>query len=182
MAWVTPTNVATGDVLTASKWNQDVVANTIALRGDWAQSRSSSNYTLNNTSWTDVDTGLDLTLAAAAGDVIEVGLSALAGSDAVDGYLDAVTVVSGTATNSFATGGTLPSGSHQGVMAWRGSSNTTASLGGSVWYKLVSGDVSSSAVVLRLRYRTSTATNKILFGSTVTPLVFTARNHGPVEA
>lgn len=27
MAWVTPTDVATGDVLTAAKWNQDVVAN-----------------------------------------------------------------------------------------------------------------------------------------------------------
>lgn len=31
MAWVTPTNVATGDVLTASKWNQDVKENTSAL-------------------------------------------------------------------------------------------------------------------------------------------------------
>jgi hypothetical protein len=28
MAWVTPTNVATGDVLTASNWNQSVVENT----------------------------------------------------------------------------------------------------------------------------------------------------------
>ena len=32
MAWVTPSNVATGDVLTASTWNQDVVENTTALR------------------------------------------------------------------------------------------------------------------------------------------------------
>ena len=32
MAWVTPSNVATGDVLTASTWNQDVVANTNDLR------------------------------------------------------------------------------------------------------------------------------------------------------
>jgi len=31
MAWVTPTTVATGDVLTASKWNQDVQANGAAL-------------------------------------------------------------------------------------------------------------------------------------------------------
>ena len=31
MAWVTPTNVATGDVLTASTWNQDVVANAAEL-------------------------------------------------------------------------------------------------------------------------------------------------------
>ena len=34
MAWVTPTNVATGDVLTAATWNQAVVENTktLALR------------------------------------------------------------------------------------------------------------------------------------------------------
>jgi hypothetical protein len=31
MPWVSPTNVATGDVLTASKWNQDVVENTASL-------------------------------------------------------------------------------------------------------------------------------------------------------
>jgi hypothetical protein len=31
MAWVTPTNVATGDVLTAATWNQDVVANAAAV-------------------------------------------------------------------------------------------------------------------------------------------------------
>lgn len=31
MAWVSPTNVATGDVLTASTWNQAVVANTLSL-------------------------------------------------------------------------------------------------------------------------------------------------------
>lgn len=31
MAWVSPTNVATGDVLTASTWNQDVVANATEL-------------------------------------------------------------------------------------------------------------------------------------------------------
>ena len=31
MAWTTPTNVATGDVLTASRYNAEVVANTLAL-------------------------------------------------------------------------------------------------------------------------------------------------------
>lgn len=35
MAWVTPTNVSTGDVLTAAKWNQDVVENWNALGGAW---------------------------------------------------------------------------------------------------------------------------------------------------
>jgi hypothetical protein len=31
MAWINPTTVATGDVLTAAKWNQDVVENTIVM-------------------------------------------------------------------------------------------------------------------------------------------------------
>ena len=31
MAWVTPTNVATGDVLTAATWNQAVVANAVEV-------------------------------------------------------------------------------------------------------------------------------------------------------
>lgn len=46
MPWVSPTNVATGDVLTASKWNQDVVANSIALpRGIIGYDSRTSNQT-----------------------------------------------------------------------------------------------------------------------------------------
>jgi hypothetical protein len=48
MAWVTPSNVATGDVLTASKWNQDVVENWNALGGAWTA------YT---PTWTNVSVG-----------------------------------------------------------------------------------------------------------------------------
>ena len=32
MAWVTPSNKSTGTVVAAADWNQDVVANPIALR------------------------------------------------------------------------------------------------------------------------------------------------------
>ena len=35
MAWINPTTVATGDVLTAAKWNQDVVENWQAVGGAW---------------------------------------------------------------------------------------------------------------------------------------------------
>lgn len=52
MAWVTPSNVATGDVLTASKWNQDVVENTSVLytsiRQYGYQTRT-TNYAINQT-------------------------------------------------------------------------------------------------------------------------------------
>ena len=49
MAWVTPSNVATGDVLTASKWNQDVVENWNAIGGEWtAYTPTFTNLTLGN--------------------------------------------------------------------------------------------------------------------------------------
>ena len=49
MAWVEPTEVTTGDVLTAAKWNQDVVANMVALGGAWESfSASWSNLTVGN--------------------------------------------------------------------------------------------------------------------------------------
>lgn len=47
MAWVTPTNVATGDVLTAATWNQAVVANAEAIGGAWtAYTPTWTNVTL----------------------------------------------------------------------------------------------------------------------------------------
>jgi hypothetical protein len=51
MAWVDPATVATGDVLTASKWNQDVVENTNQLYASrrLATSTQGSNQTLNQT-------------------------------------------------------------------------------------------------------------------------------------
>lgn len=49
MAWVTPSNVATGDVLTASKWNQDVVENWNALGDAWtAYTPTWTNLTVGN--------------------------------------------------------------------------------------------------------------------------------------
>jgi len=184
MAWTTPkTDFAPGDVLTAAQMN-NIGGDLTALRGDWGQTRrESGNFTLNNTSWQNLDTGLDITLAAATNDIIEVAISALTGSEAVDVFFDCVTVVSGTATTSFATGGaaaSIPAG-HQGIQCWRGNDGVLASLGGCMWLKLTSGDIASSTVTLRLRYRTGTATNKNVYAVTNNPFVFTARNHGPVE-
>lgn len=63
MAWVNPSTVATGDVLTASTWNQDVVANTIALpRGIMGYASATANQS-GITTATDV-TGLSVTFTA----------------------------------------------------------------------------------------------------------------------
>lgn len=180
MAWTTVPTFTSGQILTAAQMN-GLGTDLNELRGDWAQARrTSGDFTLNNTSWANLDTGLDLTLAADAGDVIQVGISALVANEATALYLDVVTIVSSTVTNSFATGGAV-NASGQGIMAWRGSASVEQAVGGPFWYKAVSGDISGGNVTLRLRFRTNTAVNKTLYAQTNLPLVFTAQNHGPVE-
>lgn len=133
--------------------------------------RTSGDLTLNSTSWADVDTGLDLDLLAEAGDVIKAGVSALMGSEAVEARLDVATIVSAAVVNTF--GGTA------GVPGWVGPSGALTPIGGSVMYELVSGDIDTGVVTLRLRYQTSTATNKTLEAGTDYPLMWWVRNLGP---
>jgi hypothetical protein len=181
MAFVTPTNVTVGSVLTASKYNQEVVENVKAIRGDYAEAkRTAGSYVLNGTSWADLDTGLDLVLAAAIDDVVEYSLTGLSQNEASDALLDVVTVVAGSPVTSFATRGAVRN-TGQGVLAWRLNTGAATSFGGSAFYKLASGDISGGTVTLRLRRRTLTASNKTLFGTDDIPLLAAARNHGPVE-
>jgi hypothetical protein len=64
MAWVNPATVATGDVLTASKWNQDVVANTTSLpRGVMGYATRSTNLSVTTS---EADVGLSVTFTAEA--------------------------------------------------------------------------------------------------------------------
>jgi len=66
MAWVTPSNVATGDVLTAATWNQDVVENTKRLpRGVVGVAKASSVDQTGITTIADV-TGCSVTFTAEA--------------------------------------------------------------------------------------------------------------------
>ena len=184
MAWTTTSNVSAGSVLTATAFNNQVLGNLNELRGDWAQFHlTTGNLTLNSTSWANLSTATDLTLAAEAGDVVEVGISALVDANGPTGpdlYLDAVTLVSTTVTNSFASNGAVDA-SGQGILGWRANPNVLASLGCPFFYKLVSGDVSGGNVTIRFRYRTSAAANRTMFATSGIRAVFTARNHGQVE-
>ncbi len=66
MAWVNPTNVSTGDVLTAATWNQDVVENTTRLpRGVVGVAKASSVDQTGITTIADV-TGCSVTFTAEA--------------------------------------------------------------------------------------------------------------------
>lgn len=138
--------------------------------------RSSGDLTLNNTAWTNVDTGIDIVLTAVAGDVIEVAGSFAWDAGSPNVCLDVATIVSGSPVNYVgATGG----GSDLGIAGWIGIAAVSYASGASVMYTLVSGDISAGTVTLRLRYRTTSAANRILRSSTTIPLHWSAKNLGP---
>ena len=183
MAWNTfPAGLFTaGAILTAAQMNTYMRDNLTQLRGDFMRfDLTTGSLTLNSTAWANVSTATDLTLAASAGDVVQVSLSTLLGNEAVDLFLDAVTLVGAVVTNSFATAGAVDA-SGQGIMGWRGTGTVFTSVGGSLFYKLVAGDVSGGNVVIRLRYRGGSASNKTMFATSSVRTTFSARNHGPVE-
>lgn len=137
-------------------------------------SYTAGNITLASTSAVNVQTGLDLTLPAVAGDRIEYSLSGIWNTEAVDGHLDVMTV---TGSNYFV--GAAVSNTQNGHAGWFGWASQAQAISGSAWYTVVSGDISGGNVVLRLRYAGSTSGNKIILANTGSILRAAAVNHGP---
>ena len=180
MAWTTVPTFVSGNILTAAQMN-GLGSDLNELRGDFAISRyTTGNITMNNTAWTNLSGPADLVLACDVDDVIEVQASCIVSNENVEVYFDAVTVVSGSPVNSVGTG-TAPTASSRGVVGWQGWPNQYSNLTGGSYYKLVSGDISAGTVTLRLRFRTASAVNKVIFGNASYPMNFMARNHGPIE-
>lgn len=122
-------------------------------------------------------TGLsDLTVAAASGDTIMVGLSArCANTTAAAMKFDVCTVVSAAAVNflSNATG----TGATNGVSAWLIASGESNVASGTIPYVVQSGDISGGNVTLRLTCFVSA--NRVLSATTATnPLMWFAYNMG----
>lgn len=108
-----------------------------------------TNITLSSTSYTAVDTGMDLTLAASAGDVLQaLHIYRVANTTAAYLLFDAATWVSGAAVNYFGTG---PSAN--GVSAWIALSGEDTARASGVFYTVQSGDIVSGNVTVRLLYR-----------------------------
>lgn len=140
--------------------------------------RTAGNVTINSTSWMDVDTATDLTLAAAAGDWVEVGVSSRWGTEAQTGVLDVVSWVGGAAANSWAEDGAVDA-SGVGVTGWIGFASVLTPVHGSVIKQLVVGDTDGGNVVLRLRARITAAGSKVLAASSGSgKLIFWARRWG----
>lgn len=124
---------------------------------DFAQAqRTSGDLTLSSTTFTNVDTALDLTMTAATGDIIEAELFARC-TGASNPYVvfDFHTVVAGSPVNSITSGTTAGTGltsSHPGfgrAKVLPGPEGTY--FAGKKRYALQAGDISSGTVTLRLR-------------------------------
>jgi hypothetical protein len=148
---------------------------------DYADSsRSSDSIAAASANWANLDTALDLTLTAAAGDVIMCGLATRTSAEAVELHIDVVTVVSGSPVNSFGLRTSAPTGSTlEGI--WYAQASVFANINGGSTLTLGAGDVSGGNVVLRLRYRTASGgTRTVVATSAARPLVFYAVNLGPL--
>lgn len=145
------------------------------------QRYTGGNITLNSASWADVPGPADLVIDAFDGDLIVVTLSGLWGAETVEAYLDFATRVSGSPVN-YVSGGAAGA-SNRGVVGWQailgpsGGGMNGASIG-SIDYIVQSGDISSGTVTLRLRYRTSSASNKTLFATSDIPFHLQVKNLG----
>ena len=137
--------------------------------------RTAGSYTLNSATWTNLDTGLDQTIAAATGDVLEVSLSVFWGSEAVNTWVQVATIVSAAPVN-FIGSGEPTTTTGDGIVSWAGISGVNMVGGSPAQYTVQAGDISGGNVVCRLRYRQDSAVNKTLFASSLLPLFFSVKN------
>jgi hypothetical protein len=137
--------------------------------------RSSGDILLNNTGafTANVDTGLDLSVAATAGQKIELQLHANVNSEVVICAFDFVTVSGG---NFVSSGTSTPY--TWGLPGSRCEASIALAVNPSTLYTVQSGDISGGNVVFRLRYKTHAASNKTLYASGGINLRVSAKNLG----
>lgn len=133
-----------------------------------------ANVLVNGVAYADIPTILatmDIVLAAQVGDVCEVVLSGMWGAEAVESYLDVVTVAGGNYFHG---------GANNGIQGGYGESGVARGFTAVGHYALVAADLASGAVTLRPRAKTAAAANKTFFGG-AWGFMFTAKNLGPVD-
>lgn len=136
--------------------------------------RTAGNITLNSTSWTAVNSGLDITLAAQVGDDLEFLFDADVETASPTAFFTVGTLVSAAIVNQAGSANYGPSG-------WAARASQEERKNCKYIYTVVSGDLSGGTVTCRLLYKTSTATNRTLYADTDTPLLFAVKNLGPAD-
>ena len=127
--------------------------------------------------WADVETSLDIVLTAATGDFIEYGISGLLGSG-TDTFFDVATIVSSAVVTYFSSGTSTATAG--GASGWYGRPSLIFPVTGSLMSPaLVSGDISSATVTLRLRYSKGGSSGRTFYATPGDPLIVWAKNLGP---
>lgn len=148
-------------------------ARTLALADTGAI--TSGNVTV-GTSFTQL--GSDLTLAAAAGDVLEVDIDALCNNVGSDLQLEAATRVSAADVNYWSSG-TGTSRWPGGIGRWYITTGDFSGPRGVARLTVAAGDLAAGQVTVRLYGRVS-AGSRTVFASATYPLRWTLVNHGAV--
>lgn len=180
-AATTATIVRAQEGTTAAAWSAGATwahaGTTRDLAGKAAHAkRTSGNFTTANTgvgTFTVIDSGLDLTLPAQAGDLVQVGLDCFAARTTGDISFDFGTLVSGSIVNRWAGGSAGIQGAYAAL--------TGTPVNAAYFRTLVSGDITAGTVVVRLLYATAGASQTI-FAVTANPLHVWAMNYGPQVA
>lgn len=151
MAYTQPTTRNTGDSITASNWNTDLVDNLIAIKNpptDSYVADENANWTSNSTSFVDVDgTDLSLTITTTGGDVFVGFHGNVSGANIIvyfDVTMDGVRIgtddgiIARFVTTSVANGNVsftrlvtgVSAGTHTFNLQWKVSSGTATLYGG----------------------------------------------------
>lgn len=141
--------------------------------------KTSGNTTYALATWGNLDAGLDQTIEAQVGDVIEYAVSGTWGAEAVNCRLDVCSLVGGAPVNYF--GGAVEPATGDGVAAWYGKTGEISAVGGPAWLTVQAGDLAGGKITLRLRARCDSATLKTLFSNANLPLQIAAKNLGPAD-
>ena len=145
------------------------------------KTRTAGDITLNQTAVTAVNTALDLTIAASAGDLVEVGISGLHNTGAPIVCYEIYTLPSGTPVNPFGAGiAASLADNKQGIAGWEIQNSGYEQLTGGISKVLAAGDVSGGTTTLRLYYAKVNTTARTLFANADIPLKIWVKNFGQV--
>ncbi len=141
-------------------------------------SRTAGDVTMNSTAafTADVDTAMDLTVAAVTGDKVELQFHGSVGAEAVFVAFDFVTRVAAADVNFASSGNGTPY--TYGIPGSRAEQGDNLSVNASTLYTVQAGDISGGNVTFRLRYKTGTAADRTLYASAGTHARASAKNFG----
>lgn len=147
----------------------------LVVRQAWITDGSGATLPDTAGAWA-VVTGFSLSIPAAAGDWVELGVHAMRSATAT-ASLDIAVVVAGSIVRYLATGTSTPA--LEGDPGWY-LSNSFVGQSAARGFTVISGDLDAGSVVFKLVAKTSAAAGTVHASSNY-PFYWVAKNHGPVS-